>query len=150
MSSTSRRRFIAAVGGAAVVAAVAGVAAYTAFGPKPIRKLRYSTHPFYFPQDAEVQFEKEVPNTDVEVTYEEFFVMTQKQLANPQVWDVASSGRYRIIIDGGVVQPIPADKVPRWQSDKVLRIFREPKRFLKVRDLSVTVSGFKKLTWFDL
>lgn len=149
MSGTSRRKFIAAVGGAAVVAAVAGVTAFTLFGPRPVSRLRYSTHPFYFPQDAETQFEKENNNVNVEVTYEEFFVMTQKQLANPQAWDVASSGRYRIIIDGGVVQPIPADKIPRWRSDKVLRIFREPQRFLKAGNLEETVKRFNKLTWFD-
>jgi len=146
---TSRRKFIAAVGGAVAVAAVAGGVGLTLLGPQRKQTLRYSTHPFYYPQDAEVQFEKENPNVDVEVTYEEFFVMTQKQLANPQVWDIASSGRYRIIIDAGIVRPIPVEKIPRWQPDKVLRIFQRPQDFLKAGNRDETVKRFNKLMWFD-
>ncbi|MDJ0269268.1 MAG: extracellular solute-binding protein [Aigarchaeota archaeon] len=144
----SRRKFIAIAGGAVIVAAAAGLA-YTTLTTPQQRTLRYSTHPFYFPQDAEQKFEEGNQNLNVEVTYEEFFVMTQKQLANPQTWDVASSGRYRIIIDAGIVRPIPVEKIPRWQPDKVLRIFQEPQRFLKDGDLEETVKRFNKLIWFE-
>ena len=145
----SRRRFIAAAGAVVAVAAAGGLGYYFLSQPS-VKKLRYSTHPFYFPQDAEEAFENDVGNVDVEVTYEEFFVMTQKQLANPQLWDVASSGRYRPIINEGLVKPIPVEKIPRWKPDKVLEIFQDPKKYFTAGNPEETAKRFITLMWFDL
>jgi spermidine/putrescine-binding protein len=148
--SPSRRRFIIALTGAVVAAAAVATGVSLTLSRRPtVRTLRYSTHPFYFPQDAVTQFEKENPNVSVEVTYENFFVMTQKQAANPQAWDIASSGRYRIIIDQGLVRPVPVESIPRWQSDKVLDILQRPEQFLKAGNIEETVRRFNRLIWFE-
>ncbi|MEM1891941.1 MAG: twin-arginine translocation signal domain-containing protein, partial [Nitrososphaerota archaeon] len=132
----SRRKFLAAVGGVAAAAVVGGLAwyLYTSAPPTPTitkpSKIRYSTHPFYFPPDAEKEYEK-LTGIDVETTYLDFFVMTQKQLANPAAWDVAASGRYRPIIAEGLARAIPVEKVPRWRADKVLDMFYHVEKYFK-------------------
>lgn len=132
----SRRKFLAAVGGIAAAAVIGGVAwyLYTSAPPTPTvtrpTKIRYSTHPFYFPPDAEKEYEK-LMNIDVEATYLDFFVMTQKQLADPTAWDVAASGRYRPIIAEGLARSIPVEKVPRWRADKVLDVFYNVEKYFK-------------------
>jgi spermidine/putrescine-binding protein len=154
----SRRKFLAAVGGIAAAAVVGGVAWYlytsaptptptaTTTTPTAARpsRIRYSTHPFYFPPDAEKEYEK-ITGIDVETTYLEFFVMTQKQLADPTAWDVAASGRYRPIIAEGLARPIPVEKVPRWRPDKVLDMFYHVEKYFK----PAQVKRFNYLLWHE-
>jgi len=112
--------------------------------PTQVPTIRYLGHPFYFPEDAVPEVKKAL-GLDVEATYEDFFILAQRQLADPSAWDIGGSGRHRPLVAQGILLPIPAEKVPRWQEDKTLEIFNNPEKYYTPKQ----AERFNTLLWFE-
>jgi spermidine/putrescine-binding protein len=143
----SRRKYIATVGAVAAAAAVGGVGyyLYETTRPKPLPTIRYMGYPFYFPAEAADKW-KEETGVPIEVTYEDFIVLSQKHLADPTAWDVGASGRYRPLVKGGVLKEIPIEQVPRWKPDKVMEVFNNPGKYFN----PAQAERFSYLLWKEL
>jgi len=142
----SRRRFIkygVGVAGAAAVGAL-GYYWYVSRPPEERQQIRYLGYPFYLPDDAVAQWE-ETTDIPLEVTYEDFFVLGQRQLADIGAWDVGASGRHRQLVTEDALQPIPVDQLPRWKSEKILDIFYNPQSYFS----AAQAERFNNLLWDD-
>ena len=141
----SRRKYMAAVGGVVVVAAVAGGGYYYyQQATKPKEKLRYLGHPFYLPEDAVLKW-KEVTGQTIEATYQELWVVCQTQVSDPKAWDVGGGGRYRPVVNANVLEPIPLEKVPRWQADKAVDLFNNAQKYFR----PAQADRFNSLLWHE-
>jgi hypothetical protein len=144
----SRRGYLAIAGGVVAVAVIGGAAYYLSQpapsptptptpgatptpGPTPtptptptvVKTVRYLGHPFWLPEDGVKEFERIHPNIKVEATYVDFYLVGEKQLADPSAWDLGGSGRYRPLVTRGIYAPIPAEKVPRWKEGHTVDTF---------------------------
>jgi len=141
----SRRNYLK-IGAGVAVAAVAigagGYYAYEATRPKVKPKIRYLGYPFYLPQEAADKW-KEERGQEIELTYEDFWVLSQKQLANPKVWDVGGSGRYRPLVDEDLLLSFPMSKIPRWVPEKAVPLFTNPEKYFSPEQ----AERFTRLTW---
>lgn len=126
----TRRKYIKYVAAGAVAVAAAGVAGYYLY-PRPpaIKTIRYLGHPFWLPEDAVPMFEEDYPGAEVETTYVDFYLVGERQLADPSAWDLGGSGRYRPIVTRGIYKPIPAEKAPRWKEGKAVDVFVNADRY---------------------
>jgi hypothetical protein len=148
----SRRKYLKYVAGGVIGAAAVGAGAYWYLstqgpqgpqGPTPKRTVRYMGHPFWFPQDAAAKW-KELTGQDVECTYDELYVICQRQVADPKSWDWGGGGRYRPVISANILRPIPLEKLPRWRADKVVDIFNNPSKYFPPK----MAERFSQLLWY--
>ncbi len=142
----SRRNYLKWVAGAAIGAAAVGAGGYYWYTtlPKGKPKLRYLGHAFYLPEDAVIKW-KELEDQEIEATYQELWVVCQTQVADPKGWDVGGGGRYRPVIDAGIAQPIPLEKIPRWTTDSVLDIFNNSDQYFR----PAQADRFDSLLWHE-
>jgi len=112
--------------------------------PKPA-KIRYLGYPFYLPEEGAKKWDEET-GVPIEVTYEEFLVLSMKQLADPRAWDVGGSGMIRHLVDEGVLLEIPVEKLSNWKPDEVMECITSPDDYFppKVAD------RFKSLLWKEV
>jgi hypothetical protein len=126
----SRRKFIWVGAGVALVAlAGGGYYLYTTTLPKPKKYLRYLGHPFWLPEDGAKTFRDTNPDIDLETTYADFYVVPQREFANPASWDICGSGRSAALVRSDMVKSIPTSMVPRWGLDKALAPFNKADEF---------------------
>ncbi len=143
----SRRKYLKYVAGGVVGAAALGAGAYwylSTQGPGPKPTIRYLGHPFWFPQEAAAEW-KRLNNQEIECTYDELYVINQRQLADTGAWDWGGGGRYRPVIDANILRPIPLEKLPRWQADKVIDIFNNPQLYFPAK----MAERFSQLLWHE-
>jgi len=112
--------------------------------PKP-DKLRYLGGAWMmYPECAE--FWEKVHRQSVEASYLDLFIMAQRIVATEGYgWDVAGTARFPPIKRAGIIQPIPVDKLPRWDESKIVDIFIHPEKYLA----PTQVERFKFNLWFS-
>jgi spermidine/putrescine-binding protein len=112
--------------------------------PRP-RTLRYLGGAWMmYPEVAE--FWEKVHKQRVEASYLDLFIMAQRIVATEGYgWDVAGTARLPPIKKAGIILPIPAEKLPRFDPNKVPQIFVHPERFLR----PAQVPRFQYNLWFS-
>ena len=89
---------------------------------------------------------KEMYNQDIDFTNLEFAVLTQKVLASGGYgWDVASVLQAKPLYDEGIYHPIPVEKIPRWNPEKILSIIPHPEDYFE----PIRAKRFEGLTWIE-
>jgi len=142
----TRRQYLAIAGGA-IAAAAAGVAAYylTQPAPKPRKTIRYLGHPFWLPEDGIAEFERTRPNVKVEATYVDFYLVGERQLADPSSWDIGGSGRSRPLVTHKLLKEIPREMAPRWQEGRAIDYFLHADKYFPYE----MAKRFDELLWAD-
>jgi len=140
----SRRKYLKYVAGGVIgAAAVAGGAYWYLSTQKPGKpKIRYLGHPFWFPPDAATKW-KELTGQEIECTYEDFYIICQRQIADPYAWDWGGGGRYRPVVNANILRPMPLEKIPRWRADKVVDLFNDPGKYFPPK----MAERFSQLLW---
>lgn len=145
----SRRKYLKIAAGVGVGAAVAaGAGYYYLTRPKPEEELptiRYLGYPFFLPEEGETKWEEET-SVPMDVTYEDFLVLSMKQLADPHAWDVGGSGMVRHLIQQEVVREIPVEELSNWKSDEIMACIVDPDKYFVPK----VAERFKSLLWKEV
>jgi len=144
----SRRKYLKVAAGVAAGAAVAAGAGYvylTTRPPAAPEKLRYLGYPFYLPEEGAAKWEEET-DVPIDVTYEDFLVLSMKQLADPHAWDVGGSGMIRHLIDEEVLLEIPVEKLSNWKTDEMMECIKDPDEYFPPK----VAERFKSLLWKEV
>lgn len=143
----SRRKYLKIVGGAVVAAGAAASAAWYFTQPteEKLPTIRILGSSFSLPAESLPKWEEQTGGAPLDVTYVDFAVLSEKQLADPTAWDVGFSGFYKPHIDQGLLSEIPVNEVPRWKEDKVMEVFTHPENFFS----PAQAERFKSILWHE-
>jgi spermidine/putrescine-binding protein len=143
----SRRKYLKVAAGVAAGAAIAAGAGYAYFATRPKPKLRYLGYPFFLPDpDGIEKWNEENPEMPIDATFEDFLVLSMKQLANPRDWDVGGSGMIRHLIDEGVLLTVPVSELSNWKADEMMECITDPDSYFPPK----VSERFKSLLWEEV
>ena len=113
--------------------------------PTVVKTVRYLGHPFWLPEDAIKEFERTHPGVKIDYTYVDFYVVAQKQIADPASYDVGGIGRFRPHIIMKIPKAIPIEKTPRVNENYLADVLIHPERFWS----EAVANRFKELFWAE-
>ncbi len=143
----SRRKYLKYVAGGIVGAAIVAGGTYwymSTTGPKPKPNLRFLGYPFHLPQEG-IEEWKAQTGQEIDATLDECFILPNRQISEMGSWDFGSSCRHRPLVTTNNLRPIPIEKIPRWQSDKVLDFFNDAGKYLE----TAQAERFDSLLWYE-